>query len=275
MSFGSRLHAAISAHGNLCVGIDPHPALLTQWGLPLSAAGVEEFGMRVAAAAAGTVAALKPQVALFEAYGSLGFRALERVLEAASSAQILVIADAKRGDIGSTNAGYTAAWLSKDAPFVTDALTVSPYLGVHSLDQMADTAIANHKGLYVLAATSNPEASATQLAVNNGRNLAQMAIEWAAGYVTPGYDTPGPVGVVVGATVNSAITGDAWDTHGANLVPILAPGFGAQGAKLSDIVDLYGARTHHTLANVSRSVLAAGPHRLVDAITKASSELPK
>lgn len=274
MSFGSRLAAATADYGHLCVGIDPHPALLDSWGLPQSPAGLEAFSKRVIAAASGHVSAIKPQVALFEAYGAKGFAVLEQVLAEAKAAGLLVIADAKRGDIGSTNAGYTRAWLAAEAPFMTDALTVSPYLGVHSLDDMAATAIANDKGLYVLAATSNPEATATQAAVSGSSNVAQLALLWAADAANGSIaQTPGSIGIVVGATIGEHMLGDAWSAPGADLVPILAPGFGAQGAKLSEFGQLFAGRARHTLANVSRSILGAGPDGLGAAISEANLEL--
>ncbi|WP_317451953.1 orotidine-5'-phosphate decarboxylase [Microbacterium sp. NIBRBAC000506063] len=114
--FGARVAAGIAEYGNLCVGIDPHGALLDAWGLDRSADGVREFGLRVVESAAGRAGVVKPQVAFFEAFGSAGFAALEEVLAAARAAGLLVIADAKRGDIGSTMDGYAAAWLTAGSP---------------------------------------------------------------------------------------------------------------------------------------------------------------
>ncbi|MBX7557647.1 orotidine-5'-phosphate decarboxylase, partial [Streptomyces sp. tea 10] len=119
--------------GPLCVGIDPHPSLLDAWGLPATANGLERFALGVLEAAAERCAAVKPQVALFEAYGSAGFAVLERVLRESRAAGLLSIADAKRGDIGSTMAAYASAWLSDDSPLAADAVTLSPYLGFESL----------------------------------------------------------------------------------------------------------------------------------------------
>src|SRR5206468_1278620 len=112
----------------LCVGIDPHPQLLRAWDLSEDAAGVAKFADICVAAFAGRVAIVKPQVAFFEAYGSAGIGALELTLSELRDAGTLVLADAKRGDIGSTMAAYAQAWLA-DGPLGCDALTVSPYLG--------------------------------------------------------------------------------------------------------------------------------------------------
>ena len=132
--FGERIRAALAARGPLCVGIDPHAALLTSWGLPDSAAGVREFGLRTVDAAASRVGVVKPQVSFFERFGSAGFTALEDVLQAARDAGLLAIADAKRGDIGTTMDAYASAWLTPGSPLEADALTVNPFLGVGTLD---------------------------------------------------------------------------------------------------------------------------------------------
>src|SRR5690606_3902281 len=172
-SFGTRLGAALSAHGPLCVGIDPHAGLLDEWGLTDDGGGVREFGLRVVEAAAGRAAAVKPQVAFFERFGSVGYTALEAVLAAARTADLLVIADAKRGDIGSTMAGYASAWLEPGSPLEADAVTLSPYLGPDSLADALGTARRSGKGVFVLAATSNPDAAAVQQATSGGVPVAR------------------------------------------------------------------------------------------------------
>ena len=141
MSFGARLRVALDTHGPLCVGIDPHGALLRAWGLDASASGAREFGLRTVEAAAGRVGIVKPQVAFYERYGSAGFAALEDVMAAARTAGLLVIADAKRGDIGTTMDGYAAAWLVPGAPLECDAVTLSPYLGTDALHGALSTAL--------------------------------------------------------------------------------------------------------------------------------------
>ena len=129
--FGSRLAAAIAARGPLCVGIDPHPELMAAWGLPATADGLARFCGICVEAYAG-FAVVKPQVAFFEAYGSAGFAVLERTTADLQSSGVLVLADAKRGDIGSTMAAYAEAWAG-EGPLAADAVTASPYLGFGSL----------------------------------------------------------------------------------------------------------------------------------------------
>jgi orotidine-5'-phosphate decarboxylase len=281
-SFGGRLAAAMTDRGQLCVGIDPHAGLLADWGLDATASGARDFGLRVVEAAAGRVGVVKPQVAFYERYGSAGFAALEEVIAAARAAGLVVIADAKRGDIGTTMDGYADAWLGAGSPLESDAVTISPYLGPDSLRGTIATAVREQKGVFVLVATSNPEAAGLQSAevtvVDAGRG--QTVADWVAqraGAVNTsaavGDDPFGPVGFVVGATVNRAELGLTDDA--LHRAAILAPGFGAQGAHLSDIRGLFGSLATQVLASASRSILGAGPAGIADAIDAHNAELQK
>lgn len=248
MSFGARLTDAMSSRGPLCLGIDPHPELLDAWGLPHNSDGLASFSDTCVAAFEG-FAVVKPQVAFFEAYGAHGYAALERTIEALRAAGVLVVADAKRGDIGSTMAAYAAAWAG-DSPLAADAVTASPYLGFGSLQPLLDTAAAHDRGVFVLAATSNPEGAEVQRAQTDGRTVAQRIVDAAA---ARNRDVPGSVGVVVGATVRDAP--DLGDLRG----PVLVPGIGAQGGRADDLAGLGGAQPGQLLPAVSREVLRAGP----------------
>ncbi len=266
-AFGERVRATIEEHGRLCVGIDPHEHLLAQWDLDVSARGARELGLRVVAAAAGRVGVVKPQVSFFERWGSVGFAALEEVLAAARAAGLIVIADAKRGDIGTTMDAYARAWLAPGSPLQVDALTVNPYLGVGSLSEAVDFAHTHDRGLFVLAATSNPQAAGLQSAATDagltvaGAVVAEASLENMARRTG---DEWGSIGFVIGATVDRSAMGLSEAL--APPAPILAPGFGAQGASLSDLGAIFGALAPLVLANASRSILAAGPDDLADAI---------
>ena len=126
--FGERLLAAVRAHGPLCVGIDPHPGLLAEWGLTDDAEGLERFTDACTEALRGQVAVVKPQSAFFERHGARGIAVLERVLRAFAGGPTLTLLDVKRGDIGSTMDGYADAYLGVGAPLGADAVTLSPYL---------------------------------------------------------------------------------------------------------------------------------------------------
>ena len=261
LSFGERLDAVFTTSGRLCLGIDPHAFLLEEWSLPDSAAGAREFGLRCVDVAAGVVGIVKPQVAFFERFGSAGFVALEAVLSAARGAGLLVIADAKRGDVGSTVAAYGAAWLTPGSALEADAMTLAAYQGVGSLTDVIDLANAGGKGLFVLAATSNPESVDTQTAVlgrgeYHGRTVAAGIVEEVQSLNSPARGL-GSIGVVIGATVRSADYGI--DASSLSKTPVLAPGFGEQGALIAELPALFGPVSGNVIANLGRSVLRAGP----------------
>ena len=269
-SFGERTRAALAQYGPLCVGIDPHAALLDAWGLGQSADGVREFGLRVVEAATGRVGVVKPQVSFFERFGSAGFAALEDVLAAARAAGLLVIADAKRGDIGTTMDAYAAAWFTPGSPLEADALTVNPYLGVGALDTAFELAAHHGKGTFVLVATSNPDAAPIQRAADaEGRTVSAAVIAEVSSRnaaITPAGEW-GSNGFVIGSTVDWTEAGlDAFTPS----APILGPGFGAQGAGPGDLRIRYGAQAALVLASESRSILSAGPDALTDAIERAA-----
>lgn len=201
--FGARLERAFYSSGRLCLGIDPHAYLLESWGLPDTAAGAREFGLRCVDAATGAVGIVKPQVAFFERFGSAGYAALEDVLAAARAAGLLVIGDVKRGEIGSSMAGYASAWLTPGSPLEVDAMTLNPYLGVGTLEDAFATADAAGKGVFVLAATSNPEAATVQHArTRSGDTVSADVLAGVSRWNgTNGAERRvGSAGVVIGAT---------------------------------------------------------------------------
>jgi orotidine-5'-phosphate decarboxylase len=273
--FGERLAAAFEASGHLCVGIDPHPYLLQEWGLPDSGKGLREFGLRVVAAARGQVGIVKPQVAFFERHGSAGYGALEATLTAARDAGLLVIADAKRGDVGTSVEAYAQAWLTPGAPLEADALTVSAFQGVGSLAAPILLAREQGKGLFVLAATSNPESFATQTAVvSDGENSARTVAASIVAEMNKSNISPlGSYGVVIGATIALADFGlsdlDLLST------PILAPGFGFQGAGFESLRSTYGSAAANTVVSSSRGILEAGPSGIRSAIAARAADLAR
>jgi orotidine-5'-phosphate decarboxylase len=251
--FGARLTTAVSARGPLCVGVDPHPSLLTDWGLPVSPAGLERFALTCVEALAGEIAVLKPQSAFFEAYGSAGVAVLERLIAEARQAGALVLLDVKRGDIGSTMAAYAQAYLAEGSPLAADAVTVSPYLGFGSLEPAIDLAERTGRGLFVLALTSNPEGASVQRARSGERTVAQTVVDEAAAR-NAGRSPLGHVGLVVGATVGHTDL-DLSAHNGA----ILAPGFGAQGGTVADLGRVFGQSLRFVLPSSSREILRHGP----------------
>ena len=268
-SFGERLLEAFESKGQLCVGIDPHASLLGAWDLTDSAHGLREFSLRVVDACAGQVSLIKPQVSFFERFGSAGYAVLEEITQAAKAADLLVIADAKRGDIGTTMDAYLEAWFGKFSGLHADALTVSPYLGLGTISAGFARYVGEGKGVYSLVATSNPEGASVQLAGSNGTTLAgDQWLQLAA--LNADASGFGNFGAVLGATLDL----DAFKVDRSQLkTPILAPGFGAQGAKLSDAKTIYGSLSRQVAYSVSRSVLQVGARELQSAISASNSEL--
>lgn len=287
MTFGARLAAAMDEHGPLCVGIDPHPGLLERWEIADDVAGLRRFALTTLEALEGRVAALKPQSALFERFGSRGIAVLEEVIAGARDTGTLCIVDAKRGDIGSTMAGYAQAYLADGAPLAGDAVTLSPYLGFGSLAPALELAARTGRGVFVLALTSNPEGPALQHArteasseAGPGTGTVAGDIAAAAGRVNArelerldGRAEFGSTGLVVGATIGAApreLGIDLEQVRG----PFLAPGVGAQGAGAAELAEVFGSARRAVLASSSRAVLASGPAlgALRDAAARSAEE---
>ena len=256
--FAARVAAAVAATGPLCAGVDPSADLLAAWDLADDGAGVRRFGLRCVEAFAGVVPVIKPQVAFFERHGSGGVAALEAVLAEARTVGLLVLADAKRGDVGTTMEAYADTWLDPGSPLRADAVTASPYLGLGSIQPMIDLAGAHGRGVMVVARSSNPEGRRLQTAlVDEGRGpsvedmmLADIAILNGGARVPPG-----TVGAVIGATLAPSAFRLA-DLGGV----ILAPGLGAQGGTKAQVAALFaGCPVGSVLPSSSRTLLANGP----------------
>ena len=280
--FGTRLAEAMTEHGPLCVGIDPHEHLLRSWGLPCSAEGVREFALRTVAELKGSVAAVKPQSAFFEQYGSAGVAALEETLAAAKDAGILSVLDVKRGDIGSTMGAYATAYLDPASALAADSITVSPYLGFGALEPAFELAAAHGKGVFVLALTSNPEGAEVQHARGSHGSVAGAIVDRVAdrnrqalAEAGEGQEGLGPFGLVVGATIGTAAEDLGIDPSVCR-GPILAPGVGAQGAGAAELREVFGASSlasKQVLATASRAVLKAGPDGLAHAARELNRSL--
>ena len=219
--FGARLHAAVQARGPLCAGIDPHAALMLDWGLADDVAGLERFALTAVEGLAPHVAVVKPQSAFYERFGSRGIAVLERVVTESRAAGALVLLDVKRGDIGSTSQAYADAYLDQTSPLAVDAITASPYLGFGSLTPMIDTARHHGAGVFVLALTSNREGPEVQHAVtDDGRPVGSRMLDHLRS-LNGAAEPLGSFGAVVGATVDGG--GESYAING----PLLAPGYGA------------------------------------------------
>ncbi len=247
--FGSRLSAAVSARrSQVVVGLDPDPARV-----PGGAAGAAGFCRRVIAAAAPACVAAKLQLAGFERFGADGWRAFEDVAAAAADAGLLVIADAKRGDVDVTSRAYADAFLRPPV----DALTVNPSLGGDAVAPFIAAAEAGGRGIFALVRTSNPGAAELQdLPLASGglwhEEVARRVAEWGA----PSVDGSGlsAVGAVVGATVPQRMAAlRALMPHQVFLIP----GVGAQGGRPEDLGPAFAGNRAGALVSASRSIIYA------------------
>lgn len=271
--FGVRLTQAMAARGPLCVGLDPHDHMLAAWGLPDTPDGVRTFSELVLDAAADRCSAVKPQSAFYERHGAAGVAVLEEVLHGCRQRGLLTVLDAKRGDIGSTMAGYAQAYLGEGSPLAADSVTLSPYLGYGSLRPAIDLARETGRGVWVLGLTSNPEGAQVQLA--GAPSVAARVVEQVA-LDNAGQQPCGHVGLVVGATLPRSPAALGLDLVGSG-APVLAPGVGAQGADEHDVARTFAGMTTRVLVPISRGVLDAGPDpvALRDAVSRWSDRLDR
>ena len=268
-TFGDRLADAIDRkRTQLVVGLDPQRDLLpvevageASQGRDRTADAYVRFCNGIVDAVAPYAVAVKPQLAFFEALGADGMRALEEACAYARQAGLLVIADAKRGDIGSTARAYATAYLEGSPP-LADALTVNPYLGRDSLEPLFGTCRRHGAGLFCLVRTSNEGGEIQDLKLSDGKPLwqhvAKLVAEWGEDLV--GERGLSSVGAVVGATHPRAV-GEA-----RRLLPrsiMLLPGVGAQGATPADVARAFTSGPASALVAASRSVIYA--YRTTDA----------
>ena len=223
----------------------------------IQARGFEVFCREIIDIVAPLVPAVKPQVAFFEQLGPAGMQALWNVMQHARDSGLIVIADAKRGDIGSTAEAYASAWLAgadpKAAAYPADALTVNAYLGTDTLEPFVKTARQNGAGLYILVRTSNPGATAFQDLKTNGQNLFETVGDAVQRLNQQHWPEAayGNVGAVVGAT---------WPEELCELrrrmpnTPLLVPGYGSQGGSAADVAGAFDSTGQGAVINSSRAI---------------------
>lgn len=259
MSFFNRYRALAQTRAPLCIGIDPTPQALAHWQLPDTAAGAEAFVSKLVSAVGEMACVFKPQAAYFERFGIDGIALFEGTLDEIRRAGALSILDAKRGDIGSTSKAYAQGYLSAQAPFRPDALTVTPYLGFEALDDFYTEAAEAGRAVFVVARSSNPEGGLIQTArMANGKTVAEHIIQSVEAKNLALGEAKSCLGAVIGATLGE----EAGQL--AAMMPtglILAPGIGAQGATIADLAEIFGDSVTRVLPSASRSIYANGSSR--------------
>lgn len=257
MHFTNDFERITKERGRFCVGIDPSEKLLGQWGLSIDADGLRKFVEIMVEAAEDKLAIVKPQSAYFEQFGPEGAQILADTVTMFQERGTLTIIDVKRGDIGSTNMAYAKSFFGPKSGYNTSAVTVSAYLGIEALEEFFAYA-ADHGGTsFVVVRSSNPEGIALQNAVmENGRKMYEHLADYIATFNAKYKDQAyGPIGGVIGATNEDAKEVAALMPH----TLFLCPGIGAQGAKLSDMPELFGPYVSRTIPSASRSILSSGP----------------
>lgn len=263
MHFTDRLAGAVSKKNtSVLVGLDPRADRLPEAVAATTdspqdvAAAYQQFCFDVIDVVADLVPAVKPQAAFFEQLGPHGTQALAAVIKHASDRGLIVLLDAKRGDIGSTAEAYAKAYLGKSSPWGADALTVNPYLGDDSLTPFMDQAAAQDAGIFVLVKTSNPGGKLFQDQVAEDRKIYEHVADHveslsAKSAGTCGY---GLAGAVVGATYPSELEAlrkrmpHTW---------FLVPGFGSQGGTARDVAPAFDSNGLGALINSSRAIIFA------------------
>ncbi len=254
MNFADRLAEAARRKSSCAIlGVDPQLDSKAFPGVP-KAYTLASFCCEIVEACAPFICAVKPQLAFYEARGLDGMRAFVEVVRTARRLGLIVIADAKRGDIGSTSAAYAEAFLG-DGDFGCDAVTVNPYQGADSAMPFI-ARVPNGRGVFVLVKTSNPSSGEFQDVASDGvamwERIAARVHGWGSDFI--GESGMSPVGAVLGAT---------FPNHARRariLMPnafILVPGYGAQGASAADAI--VAARPDGTgiVVNASRSLMYA------------------
>lgn len=269
--FAGRFAAAREQFGPLVWGLDPSAALLEVWRLGDTAGGLDRFVDIVLDAAAGMVGLVKPQTAFYERHGWRGMRSLQRLISEARSAGLLVVVDAKRGDVGSTNDAYAEAFLGPGAPFEADALTMHPYLGIGAMGAFVRRAHESGSCLLIVTRSSNPEGRFVQAATDGAGSSVEATLLAEIGQLNGrlSYDEVGPVGAVIGPTHLRP----GLDLPAARGL-FLAPGVGAQGATPDAVADVFTACPQRVMPSASRSLLEHGPDRsrLRDAVAALAAE---
>jgi orotidine-5'-phosphate decarboxylase len=277
--FAARFAAVRATRGPLVWGLDPSGKLLEDWGLGDTPDGLDRFADLVLPVAAETVGLVKPQSAFYERHGWRGMRTLARLTAQARLAGLLVIVDAKRGDVGSTNDAYAEAYVGKDAAVLADAVTVHPYLGLGAMGAFVSRAHESGRCVLIVTRSSNPEGRDIQTARTqgpDGRTVEEQLLHEIGelnNRLAPG--ELGPVGAVVSPAPPSADRPDLPELPLTSMNGLfLAPGIGAQGYSPQDVKRTFATCPERVMPSASRSLLAAGPDpsRLRDTVATMAAE---
>jgi orotidine-5'-phosphate decarboxylase len=257
VDFADRAVDSMRRHGPLVFGLDPSAEILELWGLGDSPDGLDRFVDIALETCPGTVGMVKPQAAFYERLGWRGIKSLSRLITSAREAGLMVILDAKRGDVGSTMEAYAEAYLGENAALRVDAITATPYLGFDTIHPMFDLAADSSSCVLVVTRSSNSEGRSLQEARHpDGTSVEERILEEIASAnnrLAP--ERIGPVGSVFGPTHGPPL----FDLCAPNCL-YLAPGVGAQGATAKDVARCFATCPDRVLPSASRELLRSGPN---------------
>ncbi len=269
MHFADSLTRSTKEKSPVCVGLDPSLSKLPA-SLPKTPEGVLTFCKGIIDATKDAASCVKPQLAYFEVLGWQGMKVFWEVCDYAKKQGLIVIADGKRNDIGSTCEAYADAYLSAGSP--VDALTVSPYLGSDGIKPFIERATKNDKGVFVLVKTSNPSSSEIQdLPIGDEvihEHVAQLVESWGMHHL--GKETTlSCIGAVVGATYPEEMK---YLRTLMPHIPILIPGYGAQGGKAADVKHGFIPNGAGAIVVAARSIIFASSKDDWQDAAKAATE---
>jgi orotidine-5'-phosphate decarboxylase len=256
-TFADRFRDGAARRSPFCLGLDPSEDALKLWGLPDSPDGLKKFAESYVEWSSEMVLIVKPQMAFFERFGSVGVAVLEEIIRELRRRNVLVLIDAKRGDISTTMLGYAEAYFNDASPLRADAVTANPFLGFDSLKPLIEKAASASGHVFVVVASSNADGIGMQNAqLASGRRIYQHLGDEIFNY-NARWDGAGPVGAVIGATRNDL--DPRWlEDLGSTL--LLMPGIGAQGASIEKFVQHPNRRSF--IPSSSRAIAQAGPDRI-------------
>jgi orotidine-5'-phosphate decarboxylase len=254
MTFQSRFDSLADTLSPFCVGLDPSRESLTAAGLPDDVEAVTRFATAVVEAAAGRTAVLKPQMAFFERFGPDGLRALQRAGDMARDRGLLLLLDGKRGDIGTTCAGYAASFFGPKSAYRADAVTALAYMGFAALAPLTDAAATHGGAVFTVVMSSNPEGETVQTARTTAGSTVAAALAEEIAALNGKLGAP-VAGAVLGATKVDQLAPLIKRLAGA---PVLAPGLGAQGGSFAALASVFQGARRTLIPTMSRGVLAKG-----------------
>ena len=256
-SFATRFAAVRSRFGPLAWGLDPSGSILEAWGVGDTPSGLDRFADIAVGSGQWDRGVGQAPVSLLRAARLAGNPNPPAPHHRGRNAGLLVIVDAKRGDVGTTNDAYAEAYLGPDAPLSADALTVHPYLGLAAMSGFVDRAHESGSCLLVVIRSSNPEGRSIQSAKADAGRTVEEDLLLGIGELNARF-APGGIGPI-GAVVGPVQFEPSLDLTAAHAI-FLAPGVGAQGATASDVADIFSACPDRVIPSASRSLLAGGPH---------------